>query len=197
MAQNTNNHDSNGLIDMAAPPADTRESLLKIVQDFRWLLDHKIDKQRIAYDLLSLYKPKTNTDSDRLARLCAMYLNAVMYEAAKYAGQSSAVNHDLDADDKSQKTADDIGNFHFVHITEFIRRNVGGQWQICRVADDGTVSIQDMTWFDAEKRVKEVLTEQLVLQEVVNVLNEDKKYLDDDKTRVAADIIDAIAREVA
>lgn len=197
MAQNTNNHDSNGLIDTAAPPADTRESLLKIVQDFKWLVDHKIDKQRIAYDLLSLDKPKTNADRDRLARLCAMYLNAVMYEAAKYAGQSSAVNHDLDADDKSQKTTSNIGNFCFVHITEFTRRNADGHWQICRVADDGTVSIQDMTWYDAEKRVKEVLTEHTVLQTVTDVLNEDKDYFDDDKTRVAADIIDAIAREVA
>lgn len=197
MAQNTNNHDSNGLIDMAAPPADTRESLLKIVQDFKWLVDHKIDKQRIAYDLLSLYKPKTNADSDRLARLCAMYLNAVMYEAAKYVGQSSAVNHDLDADDKSQKTTNNIGNFHFIHTTEFIRRNTDGHWQLCRVADDGTISIQDMIWYDAEKRVKEVLTEHSVLKEVVSVLNEDKEYLDDDKTRVAADIIDAIAREIA
>lgn len=199
MAQNTNNHDSNGLIDMAEPPADNRESLLKIVQDFKWLLDHKIDKQRIAYDLINLYEldKRTGINPETLADLYVIYLRTVMYEAAKYAGQAPAVNHNLDADDKSQNTADNIGNFHFVHITEFIRRNVGGQWKICRVADDGTVSIQDMTWYDAEKRVKEVLTEQLVLQEVVSVLNEDKKYLDEDKTRVAADIIDAIAREIA
>lgn len=197
MAQNTNNHDSTGLIDMAAPPADTRESLLEIVKDFKWLLDHKIDEQRIAYDLLSLYKPKTNVDRDRLARLCAMYLNAVMYEAAKYAGQLTMTHKNMGTHNMSHKKTIKNNNFYYEHVTEFIQRNTDGHWKLCRVGDSGTISIVDLPWYDAENRVKEVLTEQSVLQKVVSVLNEDKKYLDDDKNRVAADIIDAIAREVA
>lgn len=198
-AQNTNNHDSNGLIDMAAPPADTKESLLKIVQDFKWLLDQKIDKQRIAYDLITLYEldKRTGINPETLADLYVIYLRTVMYEAAKYAGQSSEAHNNMGTHNKTSKNTIKIPHFNGEHVTEFTRRNSDGHWQLCRVGDKGTISIQDITWYDAEKRVKEVLTEQLVLQEVVSVLNDDKKYLNEDKTRVAADIIDAIAREIA
>lgn len=197
MAQNTSNHDSNGLIDMAEPPADNRESLLKIVQDFSWFLDHNMDKERIANDLLNLYPHKTVASRDDLADICVMYLNAIMYEMAKYAAQFPIAHEDVTTHNKSHKKTIKNNNFYFEHVTEFIRRNTDGHWKLCRVGDSGTISIVDLPWYDAENRVKEVLTEQSVLQKVVSVLNEDKKYLDDNKARVAADIIDAIAREVA
>lgn len=198
MAQSINQN-SNCLIDMAEPPADNRESLLEIVKDFKWLLDHKIDKQRIAYDLINLYEldKRTGINTETLADLYVIYLRTVMYEAAKYAGQLTTTHKNMGTHNMSHKKTIKKNNFYYEHVTEFIRRNTDGHWKLCRVGDSGTISIVDLPWYDAENRVKEVLTEQSVLQKVVSVLNEDKKYLDDEKTRVAADIIDAIAREVA
>ena len=194
MAQNIN-HKSGDLTDMIEHPEAAKVSILEIVQDFSWFLDHNMDKERIANDLLNLYPHKTVANRDDLADICVMYLNAIMYEMAKYAAQFPIAHKDVDTCNKSHKTTTNPSLYE--HTTEFIRRNADGHWKLCRVADDGTISIQDMIWYDAEKRVKEVLTEHSVLKEVVSVLNEDKEYLDDDKTRVAADIIDAIAREIA
>lgn len=196
MAQNTN-HKSGDLTDMIEHPEAAKVSILEIVQDFSWFLDHNMDKERIANDLLNLYPHKTVANRDDLADICVMYLNAIMYEMAKYAAQFPIAHEDVTIHNKSQKKTIENNNFYFEHVTEFIRRNTDGHWKLCRVGDSGTISIVDLPWYDAENRVKEVLTEQPVLQKVVSVLNEDKKYLDDDKTRVAADIIDAIAREVA
>lgn len=198
MAQNIN-HNPDDLIDMFKPQADNKESLLEIVQDFKWLLDNKINKRRIADDLITLYKldELTGINPETLANLYVIYLGTVIYEAAKYASQSSEAHDNMGTHNRTNKNTIKILHFNGEDVTEFTRRNSDGHWQLCRVGDKGTVSIQDITWYDAEKRVKEVLTEHSVLQEVVSVLNEDKKYLDEDKTRVAADIIDAIAREVA
>lgn len=200
MAQSIKHNEYTGssLIDLAEPPAVvTKEPLLEIVQGFDWLLDHKIDKQRIANDLLALYKPKDTAERDRLGGLCLMYLSTVMYEAAKYAAQSQEANKNKNAHNGPHNNTIKISHFNGESSTEFVRRDSDGRWQLCRVGDKGTVSIQDISWYDAEIRVKEALTEHSVLREVVSVLNEDKKYLDEDKIRVAADIIDAIAREVA
>lgn len=198
MAQNIN-HNPDDLIDRVKPQADNKESLLEIVQDFKWLLDNKINKRRIADDLITLYKldELTGINPKTLGDLYVIYLGTVIYEAAKYAGQSSEAHDNMGTHNRTNKNTIKIPHFNGEHATEFTRRNSDGRWQLCRVGDKGTVSIQDITWYDAEIRVKEVLTEHSVLQEVVSVLNDDKKYMDEDKTRVAADIIDAIAREVA
>ncbi|QHJ78377.1 MAG: hypothetical protein [Bacteriophage sp.] len=198
MAQSIN-HNPDDLIDTVKLQANNKESLLEIVQDFKWLLDNKINKRRIADNLITLYKldELTEINPETLADLYVIYLGTVIYEAAKYAGQSSESHDNMGTHNRANKNTIKIPHFNGEHVTEFIRRNSDGHWQLCRVGDKGTVSIQDITWYDAEIRVKEVLTEHSVLQEVVSVLNEDKKYMDEDKTRVAADIIDAIAREVA
>lgn len=194
MAQSIN-HNSSDLSDMAKPSVATKVSILEIVQDFSWFLDHNMDKARIARDLLNLYSPKTVASRDDLADICVMYLNAIMYEMAKYAAQFPIAHKDVGIHNKSPKTTTNPSLY--VHTTDFIRRNADGRWELCRVYDSGTLSIQDISWYDAENRVKAVLTESTVLDTVVSVLDEDKKYMDEDKTRVAADIIDAIAREVA
>lgn len=196
MGQNIN-HKSSDLTDMIEHQEDTKVSILEIVQDFSWFLDHNMDKERIANDLLNLYPHKTVASRDDLADICVMYLNAIMYEMAKYAAQFPIAHEDVTTHNKPHKKTIKNNNFYFEHVTEFIRRNTDGHWKLCRVGDSGTISIVDLPWYDAEIRVKEVLTEHSVLQTVASVLDQDKKYLDEDKTRVAADIIDAIAREVA
>lgn len=198
MAQNIN-HNPDDLIDTVKPQANNKESLLEIVQDFKWLLDNRINKRRIADDLITLYKldELTEINPETLADLYVVYLGTVIYEAAKYAGQSSEAHDNMGTHNRINKNTIKIPHFNGEHVTDFTRRNSDGHWQLCRVGDKGTVSIQDITWYDAEKRVKEVLTGQSVLQTVASVLDEDKEYMDEDKSRVAADIIDAIAREVA